>query len=470
MYKGIALSSFIILTGVLFYLTYNTFMLKDKQYQIREKALIKEHYETSIRNDKLYPGGQSVIDGYIMDNIYELETLYRKNHQDFDGLRRKLLDSMFADLRSKNTMDSLFTNIKKNYLFDKELEYLLCIISIKIIFKNAEKVDFYNPNEEHSFIDDSLTSPYGIIIGGNLRNPLEQNLISRITVSTSLDYNYQMTFSLHADKKNRLATIINLMMPTFLLASFSIISVISIYFATYRNWIRQKKLAEMKSDFVNSITHEFHTPISTIMVATKSLQNEHIIADKNQIKTLIQVIERQSMRLQKLFSQVLDITTMDGVSLQKEELELNPLLAEIIHDYRLQVSQENIHIAFLSSDYPCMVALNPFFFTTMICNMLENAIKYNSKDRKQISIETLADDKTTQIVIADNGDGMSGKEISHIFEKFYRKDHNKPNQISGLGLGLFYVHQCIKAHGWQLSVESVEKSGTRFTISIPNKN
>src|SRR5690606_31566663 len=139
---------------------------------------------------------------------------------------------------------------------------------------------------------------------------------------------------------------------TFVLALFAIGCVVSIYYVTYRNWLRQKKLAEMKSDFVNSITHEFNTPLSTIIVANKNMQNENILANAENIKPLTKIIERQSFRLQKLFDQVMDITTMDDSTLQKEPYELNQLLNEIITDYNVKLSVQNTAIILNAASRP----------------------------------------------------------------------------------------------------------------------
>lgn len=460
----------IILISVIFYLTFNTFKLRDKQYQAVEKTLINEQYTQRIRNDKVFPGGVAIIDRYLMTNIRALEDAHRHGQDVFEYEKNLVLDSMFIALRKGNTMDSLFTAIKAEYQLDGDLEYLLTINAIQLVFKNMLLVNIYHANTPPPFLSDSLNTPFGVRIGGNLEKPLSQNEIAKITVSNAEDYNYWMTFSLHADHRNRTWRIMKLMMPTFVLALFAIGCVVSIYYVTYRNWLRQKKLAEMKSDFVNSITHEFNTPLSTIIVANKNMQNENILANAENIKPLTKIIERQSFRLQKLFNQVMDITTMDDSTLQKEPYELNQLLNEIITDYNVKLSVQNTRITLHTVPLPIHVELNRFFFTTMLLNLFDNAIKYNQNEHKRITVDTVLVEHTIELRISDNGKGIPDKEIEHVFEKFYRFQQQGTHHISGLGLGLYYTYQCIKSHRWTLSVESKEHAGSRFTIHIPYKS
>ncbi len=469
-HKCVSLVGLVLLISVVFYLTFNTFKLTDEQYQAVEKSLINERYTQRIRNDKVFPGGVAIIDRYLMDNIRALETAYQHGPGVFAHERDLVLDSMFLALRQGNTMDSLFAAVKTEYELDEDLEYLLTINAIQLVFSNMMLVNAYHSANPPSFLADSLNTPVGVRIGGELNTPLPQNEIANITVSNAEDYNYWMTFSLHADHRNRTWRVMKLMMPTFLVALFAIGCVVSIYYVTYRNWLSQKKLAEMKSDFVNSITHEFNTPLSTIIVANKNMQNDSILANAENIKPLTKIIERQSFRLQKLFDQVMDITTMDDSSLQKESYELNQLLSEIITDYNVKLSVQNTAVILNAASRPLDVELNKFFFTTMLLNLFDNAIKYNRSEHKRITVDTTVAEYTIKLRISDNGTGIPDKEIEHVFEKFYRFQKQGAQHISGLGLGLYYTYQCIKSHGWTLSVESKENVGSQFTIHIPYKS
>lgn len=469
-HKGVSLGGLVLLISVVLYLTFNTFRLKDEQYQAVEENLIKNHYARSIRNDKVFPGGKAIIDRYLIGNIRALEAAYLRGQDAFIHERNLVLDSMFHALREGNTMDSLFSTIKTEYQLDEDLEYMVTINTIQLVFNDMMLVSAYQASTEPSFLPDSLNTPIGVRIGGTLKNPLPQNEVARITVSDAEDYDYWITFTLHADHRNRAWRIMKLMMPTLLIALFAIGCVVSIYYVTYRNWLRQKKLAEMKSDFVNNITHEFNTPLSTIIVANKNMQNDNILANAENIKPLTKIIERQSHRLQKLFDQVMDITVMEGPTLPKDPYELNQLIGEIIADYNLKLSVQHAAVSLRTVPLPLHVELNRFFFTTMLLNLFDNAIKYNNSEQKRITVDTVLVQKTIELRVSDNGTGIPGREIKHVFEKFYRFQRQGTRHISGLGLGLYYTYQCIKSHGWTLSVESKKDIGSQFTIHIPYKS
>jgi len=466
-YKIIAVLSFLVLLGVQFFLVYNTYMLKDEHYFSSEKQLIKQVYTKGIRNDKVFPGGQPIIDSFINRNMHTLELLYKSDPNAFNIKRQKICDSLFTALRAHSTMDGFFTKILKENHLKHDLQYRLLIKTLSITFSGSNYIILFQNGHRLPLLDSSYIIPEGASIDGDLRTLNMQNQVASLTVSASSAYSYQITFELYVDSPNRTWAILNLMKPTFALSFFSLLAVMIIYFFTFRNWLRQKKLAEMKSDFVNSITHEFHTPLATIMVANKSLQNEKIIEKKENIAPLTDIISRQTGRLKTIFSQVLDITVMNNATLKKDSYQLGKLLEEVLLDYRLTLGNKSVEIKLDKIPDDFMVVLDKFWFTTTVLNLFENAIKYNSSPVKKIRIHARLDKKTIQLSIADNGIGMSQKTIRHIFEKFYRSKNKSTEDVNGLGLGLFYVNQCILAHGWTLDVESKEGHGTEFIIMMP---
>ncbi len=468
MHKGVILASFLILISMLLYLTYATFRFNDQEYQSTEKTLIKDHYAESIRNDKLYPGGQAIIDRYMLGNIHDLEQRYLTNSSSFEQRSAVILDSMFTELRAESTMDSLFASITREYGLSDELDYLLTIHSIKVTFQHPTQVTVFEFGSPLTPLQQSLFTPSGLIISGTLKKPLPQNLITSYTVSNALDYSYTTTFALHVDRRNRYLYVLRRMAPTLLLGLLSIASVVSVYYITYRKWIKQKKLAEMKSDFLNSITHEFNTPLSTIIVANKNMQHDKIMANPSSVATLTSIIDRQAARLEKLFGQAMDITTMDSSTLAKEPVDVNLVLNDIVTDYQLKTSDQGIQLSATLTPEPAIVDLNRFFFTTMILNLLDNALKYNQSEVKTIAVAVVPGPADIQVRIADNGVGIPDQEQEHVFDKFYRlREQGQP--MSGLGLGLYYVYQCIKSHGWTLSVNSKVGVGSQFVIHIPRK-
>lgn len=449
-----------------FFLVYNTYKLKNEHFFLEKKSLINDLYSKSIRNDKVFPGAQRIIDQYIYGNMVVLEELHSKEDtSQFNIFKQSICDSIFKELVQKSNMDSLFSAIiTKNKL--SPLQYRLFVKSISITFSGNNYISLYQAGIYYPLINSDIQTPTGIDIDGTLKTVTKQNMVTSLNVSSAEAHSYQLAFALYVDSPDRYLSILKLMMPTFSLSILSILLVIIIYSFTFKNWVKQKKMAEMKSDFVNSITHEFNTPLVTIMVANKNLQNGKILEKKENIQPLTNIIERQSQRLRTLFSRVLDVTVMNESTLDKKEYCLNDLLDEILLDYRLKLSESNVEIEFIKDPGKKKVMLDKFWFTTMLINIFENAIKYNTNIVKEIKVITLKKKKDFEIHITDNGVGMSPQTVQHIFEKFYRNDTNDVKKEGGLGLGLFYTKQCIKAHGWHIEVRSVEGKGSEFIISL----
>ncbi len=466
LYKAIAILSFLILTAVQFFLVYNTYKLKDEQHYFEEKEAINTLYRQSISNDKVTPGGQAIIDKYIVGNMQELQQLYQADKKKFQQQADAICDSIFTELQQNNAIDSLLESYKTLLRYEGSLKWLSLIEGISITFDGATYVSLFKL-EEVSKKDLAKQNNRGKI-AGTLTRPDKTNLISSITVSTPSAFSNRITFSLYADSPYRTLLIFKKMLPIFLLALLSIFCVATIFYLTFLNWVKQKKLAEMKSDFVNSITHEFHTPLSSIIVANKSLQNEKVITDTHKILSLTAVIGRQSQRLKSLFSQVLDLTLLNASSLRKEEVPLEEFVEEIVLDFKLQLQQEHIFIDYEKRATHHIVELDRFWVATMVINLLDNGIKYNNSAVKRLRVFITKNDHRLSLHIADNGIGVPLAIRTAIFDKFYRNTKNMDsNAVNGLGLGLFYVQQCVTAHGWELAIDSKEKEGSTFTIHIP---
>jgi two-component system phosphate regulon sensor histidine kinase PhoR len=469
-YKAIAIVSFIILSSVQFFLLYNTYELKNDHYYLTEKELIKTEYLAAIRNDKVFPGGASILDSFIMKDMMELEHVWLDSPRLFDRYRSKICDSAFRALRAANNSDAVLAAIIKRHHLNPNLNFALFIRTLDVSFKRDKYVSLFGDKDYGSFPGlQSLMDPeYGIRIGGTLKELYPQSRVVDLTVSSSTDYSYRIIFDLFVDITNRRMTIIRLMLVPFMLSLFSILTVVLLFFVTFRNWLKQKQLSEMKSDFINGITHEFHTPLTAIIVANRAMQNEKIVHNKESIRPLTDVIQRQSDRLKLLIDQVLDLTTMNNrIAVKKSEYPVHQLLEELVSDYRFRVAGASVEFVLQMGAYRDTVLLDQFWFTTIILNLFDNAIKYNNNDRKEIRIHSFSDRKAMYITISDNGTGMSAEIRKHVFEKFYRNVKQVNGQVKGLGLGLFYVKQAIDAFEWKIDLNSREGEGSLFVITIP---
>jgi two-component system phosphate regulon sensor histidine kinase PhoR len=422
-------------------------------------------YSKSIRNDKVFPGGQAIIDKYIYNNMGQLEWLYHNDRAKFAVFKQKVCDSIFLELRQKSNMDSLFMAIVNSNHLNRDLKYKSIIESLSITFSGNNYIPLYQKGGNYRYLKSSFQTPEGIAIAGSLNSLSPQSLVTFLNVTSPADHSYQISFALFANGPHRYLSILNLMKSTFLLSLFSILSIILIYFITFRNWIKQKKFAEREADFANSIRHEFHTPLTAIMIANKSLQNEKILERKENILPLTGIIQRQSERLLSLFIRVFDPKSMDESMLEKKEYGLYDLMDKLLVDYRMKIMTDNIEIEFQKHSENRKVLLDKFWFTTMLLNIFDNAIKYNNNKVKKIKIQVLTENDNIEIHISDNGIGISPKISGHIFEKFYRQKNLKDE--NGLGLGLYYAKQCVNIHKWQMGVKSEEGKGSEFIIYMP---
>lgn len=465
-YRIISILSCLILSVVQFFLIYNTYKLKDEHFLFTERQQINDEYLQSIRNDKLFTGGSSIIDKYIYHNISRLQYLHDTAPKKFEAYKQVLCDSIFSELVAKNNTDRFLTALTKKYNFKNTFQYSLTLSLLDVAFESNNYVTLYSSRELYPALDKIRQTNNGYIIGGTLKKLSLQKRTTNITVSSPLANTYRTTFSLYIDTPDRVAAIILEMMPTFILSLGSILAVVILFYITFKNWVQQKKIADMKSDFVNSITHEFNTPLTAIIVANKNLQNDKILEDKSKIYFLSEVIKRQSVRLQNLVGQVVNVTTMNHLQLDKQPVSLHDLLNNILQDYHLKLTDPLIKISFIENADSDNAVLDVFWFTTMLTNLLDNAIKYNINSEKNIIVST-HNGNNEQIVlkVEDNGIGMKKEVLKHSFEKFYRKS-GVLKHSQGLGLGLYYVKCCITAHNWKLDVATKPGNGTAFSIFI----
>lgn len=466
-HKAIAVVSFLILSAVQFFLVYNTYELKNKQYYLQEKDLIKKEYSNSVQSDLIFPGGARILDSAIYKNFDKLEQLYRAGGNRFSEYTQYLLDSTVKVLHKAENVDSVLELARRRYAIKTDLAYRLSIDILEISFGKREFISFYDRDHHYAGIADSLQHYSGLWLGGDLEYPNENNKIVTVSIGGVSERTYRISYSFYVDTRNRKMVILGQMMPTFALSVLSVLAVVLLFFITLRNWIRQKKLSEMRSDFINSITHEFHTPLAAIIVANKTLQNDKMPVNRETVQPLTEVIQRQSERIRTLFGQVLDITSMSGISLKKEVHGLHHLLDEVLLDYKLKLAGVPVLLTLNKNAARDEVLLDPFWFTTVLLNIFDNAIKYNRSELKEIIVTTQNDKRNIWITVEDNGIGMTAKTRDHLFDKFYRDTQVLNGEVKGLGLGLYYAKQAVDAHHWKIEVAGRGEGGSIFTITMP---
>jgi len=254
--------------------------------------------------------------------------------------------------------------------------------------------------------------------------------------------------------------ILKRMRVVLLLSLLSILTLITLFVIAIKALIKQKKVSDVKTDFINNITHELKTPLTTLGISTKILERKDIRDNEQQFNTILHTISRQNNRLQSLIDQVMANSLGENeIELQKEKIATESFLNAIVADFKIAYPKVIIDTYFNTKE--TTLVLDKFHLTTAIQNVLENAVKYGSTT---IIIKTELIKNQFNISIKDDGIGISKNKHSLLFDKFYRVEQGNLHNAKGLGLGLYYVNQIIKAHQGSIAVMSDLGKGSVFTI------
>ena len=234
---------------------------------------------------------------------------------------------------------------------------------------------------------------------------------------------------------------------------------------------RQKKLSEIKNDFINNMTHEFKTPISSISLAAQMLDDPAVVKSPALLKQASTVIKDETKRLRFQVEKVLQMSMFDRTSatMKLQEVDADSVIYSVVNTYNLKVEKFGGTLtANLNSDDP-IVNVDEMHFTNVIFNLLDNAIKYRREDvAPKLTVSTSnPDDSHITIVVEDNGIGIKRDDLKKIFEKFYRVSTGNRHDVKGFGLGLAYVHKMITLFGGTIKAESEVGKGSKFIITLP---
>jgi two-component system phosphate regulon sensor histidine kinase PhoR len=254
-----------------------------------------------------------------------------------------------------------------------------------------------------------------------------------------------------------------------LIASMSLIIIIIFSFSySVFTVFKQKKLSEMKNDFVNNMTHEIKTPISTISLACEVLGDKEIKKSDELLSTYINVIKQENKRLETLTEHILQTATLERgqLLLRKEEIDLHLIIQQAVNNVGFHVMQKSGNITQNLNAEKSMIWADKVHITNLIYNLLDNANKY-SPERPKIIISTENNQKGVIIKIMDHGIGISKTNQKKIFDKFNRISTGNVHNIKGFGLGLSYVKAIVNKHQGKIEIESELKKGSVFTVFLP---
>ncbi|GAB3933569.1 sensor histidine kinase [Mucilaginibacter myungsuensis] len=232
--------------------------------------------------------------------------------------------------------------------------------------------------------------------------------------------------------------------------------------------LKQKKISEMKTDFINNMTHEFKTPVSTIMIASEALKDSEVTADPKRITRLANMIYEENARLGSHIERVLNIAKIEkeDFKLDIKPVEVNDTIAAIVDSMQLKLQKYNADVTLQLDAQYSTVNADDLHFSNVIYNLIDNALKY-SKESPQIKVATSLTRNTLVITVTDKGIGMSREEQARIFEQFYRIPTGNLHDVKGFGLGLSYVNTIVKRLDGTISVKSEKDKGSEFELRFP---
>jgi two-component system phosphate regulon sensor histidine kinase PhoR len=387
----------------------------------------------------------------IIDEAFDREM---KNMSSIERLQRverlSLMDkakyaSVFMELAALKPIHRRLTNIELELLLQRELRDR----DIDIIFQYR----VFNGDLATKVGSDNYTNLEGL---KKYKSPLFVNEKGNSDFELVIAFPERRTFL-----RSSLTTLI-------LLSLLFTITIIITFTSTIYQVLRQKKVSEMKSDFINNMTHEFKTPIATIKLALDAIKNKKVQNDLNKRDKYLRMIRDENDRMNFQVENVLRISQLDRKEniIKKSICNLNNIISESLAHLDLLLKNRNVQVKIDFLALSNEVNISKDDFINVFVNILENAIKY-SNEKPEIKIITENNMDSIIVKIIDNGMGMNSKVKEKIFDKFYRETKGNIHDVKGHGLGLSYVKKIIDLHNGMIYVDSELGKGSAFVISLP---
>ena len=426
----------------------------NKTYVYSQGILEEDYNITSSLIDPISKDSTSILDYTKLKNTTIIDDAFDREIQNMSSIERlqrvekmTLMDqakysSIFSELANLKPIHKRVNNVEIELLLQKEfgerdldLDFDYRVFNGSLAtkvgsdrYKNLVGLDKYSMP---LFDDKDGVSEYSLVVGFPKRTHYLRSSISYLIILSVL---------------------------------FTLIIILSFYF-TVLNSIKQKNISEMKTDFINNMTHEFKTPIATIDLALNAIKTDKIKLDKKMTNRYLGVIDEENKRMNKQVENVLKISQLDNskISLIKNDIDIHSVIHEANDRISLLLSTNNGKINLDLKAENSIFKLSFEELTKVFVNLLENSIKY-SNNNPEISIKTRNYNKKLEIVLSDKGMGMSNKVKSKIFDKFYRIPQGNIHNVKGHGLGLSFVKKIIDLHNGTISVTSELGFGSSFKI------
>jgi two-component system phosphate regulon sensor histidine kinase PhoR len=432
---------------------------KDEMFNLRYRLYTQDALE--------YMGRRWGTDGFdtarILINSYSAKAARElaeiKNDSLLNTKKKDVLIFVSKVLTQEQDLSEFLSDYFERQGIEKDFNYNIKINYLELIYNDIRIPIFVNRDQSGAVSrkTDIRYRPFGF-------SGTSQILVKG---DRSESNNFRLDFEYYIDIRDKQRLVLRETFLPLALSIFSILAVVALFMITYRNLMTEKRLSNLKTDFINNMTHELKTPLSTITVAGKTLEMPQVKNDEKKVLETAKIIGKQSVHLNQLINMILEISMWERTQfeLEKKKFRLEDVIREIVVCFK----NGSGRCASIRESYdfkPPDVELDLVYFTTMINNLLSNAVKY-SDGNPEIEIRGYSESNKAVIRISDNGIGISRNDQKHIFDKFYRAASGNIHKYKGLGLGLYYVKKIAEAHGGDVSVISKTGKGSTFIVAIP---
>ena len=417
----------------------------EEDYNITSSLLESQSSDTTNIKDYKSLKTTTIIDDAFdreMQNMSSIERLQRVEKMSL--IDRAKYESVFSDLAKLKPIHKRVNNVEIELLLQRELR------------ERDLDLDY-----DYRVFDGELATKVGSDRYTNLEG------VEKFSMPLFANNKGETNFSLVIGFPNRVSYLRSSISFLIILSIVFTLVIIISFVSTILSSIRQKNISEMKTDFINNMTHEFKTPIATIDLALNAVKNEKVKKDNTLVDKYLSIIKEENKRMNLQVENVLKISQLENknILLNKTKININDIILKSLASVKLLLDEKNGSIDLKLSEN---IIEFEFAFDEMInvfINILDNSIKY-SKEEPKIHIESFMDLNLIKVKITDNGIGMSTKVKNKIFENFYRETKGNIHNVKGHGLGLSYVKKIVDLHGGTISVSSDLNKGTSFTLSF----
>ena len=446
------ITSILILISVQIYIIKGIWQQKDQLFAISYTIRSREALNTIMSGMSTdgFDTVRLILDHYASTKAIE-ELHNAKNTNQIEVVKKDILDYFTKVVTQEQDLSQLLSEYFASRNLDKNFKHRIIINDLEMI-DNDTTIIFKRDGTA-----DQIRRPPFDIKGSSV-------FIRELHLEGN---NYRFNFAYFIDFSDKNVQVWEETSLSLAMAILSILIVVIIFMITYRNLMEERRLSNLKTDFINNMTHELKTPLSTITVAGKTLEMPQIRSDDSKILETAKLIGKQSLHLNQLINMILEISMWERTQFQldKKTVDIEEVMNDIVDSFK-NGGGNNSTISQKYDFKGAKIDLDVVYFTTLLNNLLSNAVKYSDKV-PVIEIEGFTQNENIFIKVSDNGIGINKLDQKHVFDKFYRASTGNIHKFKGLGLGLYYVKKIALAHNGDVDVNSRPGKGSTFTVTIP---